>query len=685
MNKTQIALKYAKALPLKKGAEKNDALATSLSAEMMQLGFVPTKRLYNILTTLSDDQLAELSAEMLPALKKAVGADVKHKPFYPNFPKQVMEASHLELFINAITHYYSKGEWRPDYEELPRDFHFEDVTFKEIDITTEKGFSKIFVRLLTSTDSISKTDKEAVSWFIDNTEVLPNVDIPFKENLCYVAGIMLEKGKDISSFVSTATDVLRIATHLSEGDISLAGKTKFKSLPRKTRRILVGALEKVIRAEDIKRHKNKWIRLFHSLHVGDFSQKVFDVAKKVRNNETIQTFNTKVEAAITGKKVDAALALLVTRPGEFARRIDHLLRLTSTTNKIVDAFLTVADEVPTRIILQLYGNLKVRHQSLDKRIVFPKGSTQKAQIIPGVPSLSVTTVKKLRSGIQKSLLKRFRQHKKLGKVYIDPLLVDCPLPTQQRSASEGLFQVARGTALPMGDKNTLRCFVYWKGEDIDLSATIHDEKFNMIEQISYTNLKSQCYEACHSGDITSAPRGASEFIDITIDQAIEHGARYVIMNVFVYSGEPFAEHKECFAGWMTRSEPNSNEIFHPKTVVQKIDLRGDTKNCIPVIFDLVERKAICVDLATKRSYGDGMFGSTRFGGNNVESNRASIQETLEVMTSINNKTTLHELMTLHAEARGKIVADKDKADVVFSLHEGITPYDVTEINSEYVV
>ena len=178
------------------------------------------------------------------------------------------------------------------------------------------------------------------------------------------------------------------------------------------------------------------------------------------------------------------------------------------------------------------------------------------------------------------------------------------------------------------------------------------------------------------GDITSAPHGASEFIDITIDQATKHSVRYVAMNVMVYAGPTFSEHEKVYAGWMTRSEPNSNEIYDPKTVEQRIDLDSDSYNSIPVVFDLVERKAIWVDLTTSRQ--------SYWGGNNVESNQASIRDVLESMVDLNNKVSLYELFMMHVKARGQIVYSKDLADTVFSLDGDITPYDISKINSEYL-
>lgn len=676
MNKMKIALKYAKALPVVVGKSDNRDLALSLAAEMMKLGFVPSQDLFDVLTTMGRQGLVGLHESAIPVLREMKGAHVEHKPMYPNFPQQVMEMSHLELFLNAILHYWSFGTWQPDYERLPREYAFEDVKFQEIGVISDEEFDQIFARLLSSSESISEADKETIRYFVARRE-LPEVNVPFKENLCYVAGLLLDKGKSIANMVSTATDVLRIATALSGGDVSLADNTVFKSLPRRTRRILVSALESVIREEDILRHKNKWIRLFHNLHVGELSQKVGDIARRVRNGEECQTFNGKVEAALLVGDISGAVELLVTRPGDFARRLDHLLRLAESKEFIANSFMSISDKISTRVLLQLFGHLKNRAVGLDKRVVFPKGSLAKARIISGVDGMDEEIVSLLLANIEGVLVSRFSTLEPLGKVYIDPALDNCPLPTQQRSASEGLFQVARGTALPIGDKGTLRFFIYWKGQDIDLSATLHDENFRVIEHISYTHLKSAAYQSHHSGDITYAPNGASEFIDITIDPAVQHGARYVVMNVLVYNGPNFSEHKECFAGWMTRSKPRSNEIFEPKTVTQKVDLRSNSRNAIPVVFDLVERKAIWVDLTTPR-YAD-------WGGNNVESNAASIEDTLEAIVSLDNKTTLAELFSFHAEARGELVESREEADIVFGIEGDVTPYDISVINAEYVV
>lgn len=681
--KTEITLRYENGLVVTPGSEQNDALAASFSMDMMKLGFMPNKELFETLKTLAQGQLVDLRKTVLSSLKKLVGADVQYVPFYPNFPQQVMEASDLELFLNAIVHYWTFGQWRPNFRTLPRDSHLENTKFKEIGMITEDQFKQIFVKILSANESISASDKKTVEWFIDNVSGLPVPEqIPFKENLCLVAGLFLANGLDISELVTNTTDVLRIATFISGGDISLAGNTKFASFPRETRRILVRALEKVARAEDINRHRGKWVRLFHGLHVGELgSKRLYSMAKTIRDNKHIETFNSKVEKAIATHDLGSAAELLTSRPGEFARRLDHLLRLPSKKKTVlIENFLSIADKVPTRVLLQLLGHFKTRAMPLDERIVMPKGGTQRAFIVRGeVPPLSLNVITKLNKGITAQLRERFSQMEPLGNVWIDPELKSCPIPTQQRSASESLVTVARGTRLPIGDKGTLRFFIYWVGRDIDLSASFHNEQFEMIRHISYTNLRNGSLQTYHSGDITHAPKGAAEFIDVTIDPTVKAGIRYVVMNVFVYSGPTFKEHASCYAGWMTREKPKSNEIFDPKTVEQKLDLTSEAKNAIPVVFDLVERKAIWTDLTTATQYHNW--------GNNIESNHPTVEQNLQAIVNLNSKVTLYELFKLHADARGTIVDDPEGADVKFTLDDrsGITPYDITTINSEYVV
>jgi len=686
----EIALKKKQAIivhPAKTKTPCNINRILSFNAELMALGFIMSETLYKAIEILSLREISTLYNEIIPILKNIKGGDVIYQPLYPNFPKQVMETSETTLYLNALSHYWSMGKWLPQYPKEVRKIDLEVIKYQVLDLIKPVEVRAIFTTLLASKDSLSQKNKEIIQWFIENTKEsklkYPD-EVPFLENKCLLAGLLLQQNKEINYLVSNATDILRIATYLSEGDISLATNCKFKSLSRPVRKILVKQLERVIREEDIGRHRKKWIKLFHSLHVGDYSKKVYKIAFKARNNLKIETFNGKIEYYLTRRYINKALSLLVSRPGDFGRRLDHIMRLATEMGQpklVIEQFLSIVVEIPTRNLLQLLGHLHSGFSELPEKVVYPRGSVQKAVMIK-VPDLKLVAkdIKTLVAGIEDTLIKRFSELETLNKVWIDPDLIDCPLPSQQRNSTDALYKVARGTRLPFDEidviKNTLRFFVYWKGQDIDLSATFHRANFSIMGHISYTQLKSTLFDSYHSGDIVDAPHGASEFIDINIAQALQAGVRYVAMNVLVFAGPEFSEHEICYAGWMMRMHPNSNEIFDAKTVQQKMDINAPCKNIMPAIFDLLERKVIAVDL--------GMSKRMTWGGNNIESNQATIEQKMAAMVTNYNKLSLYELFELQTKARGKIVETKVEAETIFSLDEGITPFDIDKINAEFI-
>jgi stress response protein SCP2 len=405
----------------------------------------------------------------------------------------------------------------------------------------------------------------------------------------------------------------------------------------------------------------------------------------------IATFNSKVEKLILEGKASEVVSLLRERPGDFARRLDHLLRLCdrneSSQRFIINAFMKVASFVSTPVLLQLLAHFKSRNTA-NMRVVFPKGNIAKVQAIEGARRpIPADACGRVVLAVEHALNERFAELPKLGKVYVDPLLADYLVPFSQRSASKSLRTLVRGSkvAFPAG-KNTLRFFIHWKNQndaeerydngrvDLDLSALMYDTEFKYKTHISYFNLRDSEYKAVHSGDITNAPKGACEFIDVDIPSMLAYGGRYVIMMVNNFTHQPFNEIPECFAGWMLREKPQSGEVFEAKTVQDKVDLTSEsTSQVMPLIIDLLTRKVIWADAA---------IGARAGYANNIRNNYDIITLIGQAFTKI-AKPTLYDLFTLHAEARGKLVTDPKKADVVFSVAAG-TPFELETIASEYM-
>jgi hypothetical protein len=187
-----------------------------------------------------------------------------------------------------------------------------------------------------------------------------------------------------------------------------------------------------------------------------------------------------------------------------------------------------------------------------------------------------------------ALRTRFARRPSLGKVFLDPRLTSYLVPFSQRSAAKALRTLVRGSRIPLPPGGTLRFFLWWKegvvaGKatgrvDIDLTAALYGDDFAFRDQVSWTNLRGARFRGVHSGDITSAPDGACEFIDLDLASVLAFGARYVVATAFAFTSQPFCNLPECFVGWMMRRDPGSGEIFEPATVVDRVDLAADQRD-----------------------------------------------------------------------------------------------------------
>ena len=706
----EILLRRKNRVVLEKGTatESNNQYIVTIMKNVEALGYTFSKDLFETLQTLTKDEFQKFYLELIPMLKNLVGANVVYNPMYPNFPESVMEADYIDLYINAIVHYWSGGTLYPVEQKNERLPLFEETKVKVIGLGTVEDLYDIFNNLCQSKTSISQTDKEDLEWIFKNMQVKFPDEIPLKENVALVGKLYLENyplatSKDIQKYFKTATDVLRLITAMSDGDISLASNTKFRSFKRKERRLLLellqncGAIE-----EDMLRYKNRWIRVGERLHPTEYNEaqfgKVITAFNKLRNGIKIETFGGKVTKAIETEDYKTALSLLKKRPGEIARKLDYLLRTTTDKNMVVNTFKDVASEVSTPVLLQVKEHFAHRTEDLESRVFFPKGNLARCHCIKNeLSDIDTKYCNAIVKICENALVEIYKSKDFLGNVYLSEDFKNYIVPFSQRSASKALKTIVRGSKLPIAENTkALRAFIWWTNMDdspcdswmgrgrvdIDLSAAIFDENWNYMEHVSYTNLRSDRYKACHSGDITNGGSvngdGVSEFLDVDIDSVVEYGARYVVYQVYNYSGQKYSDMPHAMFGWMSREDVKSGEIYEPKTVEQKMDLTSQSTVCIPVIFDCVNREIIWCDMNLTLS---GCY--SHRGGNNLESNLSGVAATCYSMVNM-SKPNLYDLIDLHIRARGLRVDNKEDADVVFDVESGISPFDTEIFMSEYL-
>lgn len=671
----------------------------SIIKNIESLGYTFSKDLIDVLRTLNSMSLTLFYRNLVSDIRKMVGAHVQHRPMYPNFPIQVMEASDAELFINAFVHYLTFGQLMPDYECKIRLPLVDDVTLKIITLGTEKDLLDIGRHLLSSKTSLSATDKSDLDFLVKEygiSTLLPD-KIPLKENLALVAEYVLkdkDNKTDLSNLLKTATDVLRFVVAMSDGDISLADDTRFRNFTRPERKMILRLLEGCKnREEDMSKYINVWQRIGEKIHPGEYAKqfpKTAEAFRKIRNRVKIETFNGRVQSLLNNNHYDAAVKELVKRPGEFARRLDSILRNTSNVTPVIEAFNSIADKISTPVLLQLKAHFQSRN-STTERVIFPKGNVSKAMVLENnLTEMDEQICRVVVAICDKALSEIFSKKDKLGKVYIAESLKKIMVPMNQRSASKTLRPLARGSRLPIPEGKVVRPFIYWKDQsakksndwfdydngrvDIDLSATFYTDSWSYKDHISWTGLRNHQLNCYHSGDITSAPNGASEFIDLDLARLKQNGIRFVMVSVHSYTEQAYKDIPECFMGWMIRNEVQSGEIFEPTTVQNKIDLTGDTKIALPMILDLDTNEFIWLDLSLKQPIER---------SNALENAQTGIVAIGKGLTNM-VKPNLFDLFYLHGSARGEIVQNKEEADIVFDFDGDVSPYDVDVIMSEYL-
>ena len=612
-------------------------------------------------------------------LKEMVGADRPYNPMYPNFPKQVAKASDVELFFNALVHYWTYGLYVPHYEVESRKEYKEQGEARILNLAKEDDAVDIVRNLLNSPTSISQLDREALLTFFnafdDYSTYLPD-EIPFKENVAVVSALMFRSPdrygvEGIGKYVKTATDVLRLLTALSDGDVSLAQKCTYRKLNRAERRMVMDLLSMCGKIdEDLFRYRQKWLRIGEILHPFTYKDskyrgvvEAFDI---LRNKHKPRYFNGVVEALIEQKNVDDLLNMLKKRPTDFARRLDKVLRDNEQdADRILAAFAEVAQEVSTTVLLTIRAHFAERKMTDGCRYYIPKGNLAKLNVIEGeLPPLSEEICQKVVATCENALMAIYREREPMSKVYVAPELKNIKVPYSQRSASETSQIVTRGSRFPF-DGKVLRAFIWWtnlpNGErvDLDLSALILDKNWKYVEHISFTNLRntSECY---HSGDLTDGcdyeGAGVAEFIDLSVAKVRKAGGRYVLFSVLCYTKDTFDQIEHAMFGWMQRNKPNSGEIFEPASVVMKMNLTAKCASVMPVVFDCEKHEFVWCDMALTQ---------TTF-YNTIEMNASRMVQMARVIFDI-KRPNLYDLVSLNAKVRGQLVDDPDEADMVFGM------------------
>ena len=630
--------------------------------DLYRYGFHLSESAYKQLKKMSSSDFKKVVKEVLSCFSDLLENKVTSDLVYGNMH------SHRNFIPCSLN--FDLPEVEDDYTEI---YSLKEKETVQINLLTLEYAIKKVTTYLNSPISLGKQQKEFINIF--NQEIPEDICPKNKENIAFLTTIDFK----YFSLLKTPTDVLRAATALSGGDISLKKPVKFK-LNRYQRKAIANALNGIINEsniEELRTWENRWKALAHNIHIGEFSNKYSEAYKALsqirKNPKVIKTF----ESRILNSEKDTVLDLIKTRPGVFARKLNYLIR--KYGEDVITQFDLVADKVSPIVLMQMVAHFRSYRES--RSFLLKDGAIFKKKEI--VNPLEEKVLDKIQNILHKTLSKIYGASAK--NVFISPVLKNHKIPQGLRSFAENTKTLTRGSRIPVAEK--VRFFLWWENEmrngveertDLDLSAVFLDEDLKQVGYVDFCSLET---EGCrHSGDEVDAPierkvniysvdgdiqiideddshhslelkkypfinttlNGAAEYIDVDLKKLANRGIRYVVMNVYGYTDSSFVN-VNCKAGFI--NAPVRGVYYDPSKVETSFKLNADAKAAIPLIIDTQEQCFIWADIMSKgRDYS-----------NSVRSNNMS-EKLKEIIDS--KVISLYEL-ALYVSSGAKIDEEMD--------------------------
>ncbi|MFS0692982.1 hypothetical protein [Streptomyces nitrosporeus] len=612
-----LVVRHTLRLPSPHGAAGQGAVAArQFDAALMSVGFKLSAELLARLSHLSEAAVVHTARRTLRTVSEMAGDHVRHNAYFIDFPANVPDTGEFwarcvaealaddtarervaEQLANGVLDLLglpAYGRYQHTYEEMlaAQDELIasagDRVTVLHLGQDLEEELTSLYLALAGSTTPLGEEDLRDLEILAGRCALGPQPEsIPVRENRAVVNLARLTAGADL--LLDTVVDVLRLACALSGGDVTLREPTRFRTFPRPVRRALLAGLDAVVAADpaklaDVHAYRERFKRLGERLHPHEHpgrphAAEVFAVA---RGEKKARSLDSRLEELLDAYDVPGAVRLLSSAPGRLFRALDLLLRTAAGQEErdaVVAAAVRVAPKVSGRVLLSVREHFLNRGRETGGSRIFVdrRGSGWAApDVRPPVPAADRD---RLVAALDAELRRRLPAS---GRVLLDPDVLDVALPLSGRAAAAGLGVLPRGS-VSAADGEHLRFFVYWKEArrrtDYDLSALLLHPDYSTGSWLSYTALRA--VGGVHSGDVTEAPDGASEFIGLSLDRV---RATYIVPQVNIYSGEGFEEAEESFFGFMLRDGEQKGRPFEPRTVRMKSELRGAGRVALPLVF-----------------------------------------------------------------------------------------------------
>ncbi|WP_336004275.1 TerD family protein [Fusobacterium polymorphum] len=636
-------------------------------------------------------------------------SDKNYTVFYKNFPDEVINMSEVDLYINQILHYWI-GYLPSSNENIIK----EDVEpsklvkSRELNLIDDEMIEKLFIDLLSSNVTLSEQYLDDVCVLTNNKSIKELEKymeyIQMKETLTTVSSYILKKEGVLIGNFKTATDILRLIAKIS--DVELNNKhIHFAYFSRAELSQLMTKLENLQNPmPDIKRYSKPW-HTFFKLYAKKINFNKYPKVRKVADmlfgdisyitergkiNEQIKKLPTMSE-----EDLDNFVKKFIIFYGDYIRGILSLLNKAKENQyeKLLLGLENCVTKVNTRILFQLYDRV-INLQEKDKtvpRLVNSKGKWRKLR---ESISLSDELLNRVLQIVEDGIKTQLKEKENLGKVYIDKSYKDIMLTTSEKDSNVSLRPMTRGSRIAFNpNAEVLRFFVAWKNldektlkeltpmysrVDVDLSALSFDKDFKFKRVVAYYNQKEMGF--AFSGDITDAPEGALEYIDILdLEKLKKKGDRYILMQIRSYNGYTFEEINSVYAGVMelTSNEAKEKKNMYSTAITQGFQIMSPQITTNTILVDLVKFEYVWLDMNMANYKVDTFQNSLTY---------EEIPYLNDLLKYFMKKqyVTMYDLLKLNADVRGMLVENKKEADIIFEKVDNKNNLALADILSNYL-
>lgn len=680
----EIALRHLNGIFIPENVTSDENVSNEIFATVLKkfegYGYTFDKELAKTLYALNTEKLKKISDTFLEVVRK-FKSDNAYTVFYRNFPEEVINLSEMETYFLQFLHYLigylPEGAETDESEENLETEPSQFVKLSHLKAVNEAEMFELLKNLLSSNVTLSETNLKDVLTLLKYCDVSETKElmgqIKIKETLMSIAKVQFEETGSTYAEFETATDVLRFIALLSGQKLD-AKFIAFKYFKRPELNILVSKLENInYLLDDMKRYRKPW-RKFFLMNGNRISfekyPKVKQAADMLFGKFSHITKKGKFELSrsrmneMSDTEFEEFLSSFSKYSGDYIRNLLSLVNRVSEERieKVLKYFLVAAKEANTRLLFQVCDRILNVKSGEAGRVVNAKNNWL---VLEETINLSDAVLQKTAETVSHAILEKLSEKEPLGKVWIDESYQNVAMTTSEKDSNSSLRPLTRGSVISYSSEvDTLRFFVAWKNfkgnrVDLDLSAVKFDGDFNHLGELAYYS-HNQAGMA-FSGDITDAPQGALEYIDIfDIEKVKEDGTRYVLMTVRSYNGYTYKEMGTAYAGVLelSQKEAKDKKNLYSSAVRHGFALSSNTQTVNTIIVDLEKSEYIWLDmnLPTHKERQTSNY--------LTNAQIASLKDLLNYFVK-KEKVSMYQLLMLNAIARGEVAENVEDADIVF--------------------